>query len=361
MSADGGDEDKQFEPSQKKLDDARKKGEVPRSVDLTTAAAYGGLLAAAFAFGPAAMVGLGDALMILLDQSDRLARVTFGGSQSPMMGGVLWQVVTSVAPIFAVPAIFAIVAVIAQRAFIVAPTKIKPKLSNISLLQGFKKKFGRNGFFEFAKSFFKLMIFGTVLFLFLWHQLDHMIGAMFMSPGMIVVELLRLVLALLLIVLAIALLIGAVDFLWQRAEHLRKHRMSRKEMMDELKQSEGDPMMKQQRRQKGMDLATNQMLADVPDANVVVVNPTHYAVALKWDPTSATAPICVAKGTDEIAAKIREVASENGVPLHSDPPTARALHATVKIGDEIPPDHYQAVAAAIRFAESIRAKASAWQ
>ena len=361
MSGEDGEEDKQFEPSQKKLDDARKKGEIPRSVDLTTAAAYGGLLAAAFAFGPAAMMALGDAMMVLIDQSDRLARVTFGGSQSPLVGGVLLNVVTAVAPLFAGPAIFAILAVIAQRAFVVAPARIKPKLSNISLLQGFKKKFGRNGFFEFAKSFFKLLIFGSVLFLYLWLQMDRMIGAMYLSPGMIVVELLRLVLALLLIVLGIAMLIGAIDFLWQRAEHLRKHRMSRKEMMDELKQSEGDPMMKQQRRQKGMDLATNQMLADVPDSNVVIVNPTHYAVALKWDRTSAMAPVCVAKGTDEIAARIREVAAENGVPLHADPPTARALHATVKIGDEISPDHYQAVAAAIRFAEDIRKKAKAWQ
>ncbi len=360
MSGESGDEDKQFEPSQKKLDDARKKGEIPRSVDLTTAAAYGGILVAAFAFGPAAVVGLGDALMILLDQSDGLARVTFAGPQNALMGGVLWEVVISVAPLFAVPAIFAILAVIGQGAFVVAPAKIKPKLSNISILQGFKKKFGRNGFFEFAKSFSKLLIFGTVLFLFLWQQMDRMIGSMFMSPGMIVVELVRLVLALMLIVLVIALVIGGVDFLWQRAEHMRKHRMSRKEMMDELKQSEGDPMMKQQRRQKGMDLATNQMLADVPDANVVVVNPTHFAVALKWDRMSATAPICVAKGTDEIAARIREVAAENGVPLHSDPPTARALHATVDVGDEIPPEHYKAVAAAIRFAESIRAKAKAW-
>ncbi|MEY1557262.1 flagellar biosynthesis protein FlhB [Yoonia sp. R2331] len=359
MSGDNSDEDKQFEPSQKKLDDARKKGEIPRSVDLTTAAAYGGILAAAFAFGPNAMVNLGDAMMILIDQADQLARVTFEGSRTPIIGGILQQVVWSVAPLFGVPALFAVLAVIGQRAFVVAPARVKPKLSNISLLQGFKKKFGRNGFFEFAKSFSKLLIFSAVLFLFLWQQMDRMIGAMFMSPGMIVVSLLRLVLTLLLIVLAIALAIGAIDFLWQRAEHLRKHRMSRKEMMDELKQSEGDPMMKQQRRQKGMDLATNQMLADVPDANVVVVNPTHYAVALKWDRMSATAPVCVAKGTDEIAARIREVAAENGVPLHSDPPTARALHATVDIGDEIPPDHYQAVAAAIRFAESIRAKATA--
>ena len=158
--------------------------------------------------------------------------------------------------------------------------------------------------------------------------------------------------------LLVALALGSVDFLWQRAEHIRKNRMSRKEMMDELKQSEGDPFIKQQRRQRGQEIATNKMLQDVPTADVVIVNPTHYAVALKWDRSQAMAPICVAKGVDEIAARIREIAVENAVPMHSDPPTARALHADVELGQEISQHHYRAVAAAIRFAEEIRKKAA---
>ena len=132
--------------------------------------------------------------------------------------------------------------------------------------------------------------------------------------------------------------------------------MSRKEMTDEAKEQEGDPHVKQQRRQKGYEIAMNQMLADVPDADVVVVNPTHYAVALKWDRLQGGAPICVAKGVDDIAARIRETANENNVPIHRDPPTARALYATVDIGEQILPEHYRAVAASIRFAEKMRAK-----
>ena len=132
-------------------------------------------------------------------------------------------------------------------------------------------------------------------------------------------------------------------------------------MMDELKQSEGDPLMKQQRRQRGQEIAMNRMLADVPKADVVIVNPTHFAVALQWDKTRA-APLCLAKGVDETAARIRELAQEYAVPLHSDPPTARALYAEVNIGEEIRPEHYRAVAAAIRFAENIRNKArSLWR
>ena len=131
--------------------------------------------------------------------------------------------------------------------------------------------------------------------------------------------------------------------------------------MDEAKASEGDPHVKQQRRQKGYEIAMNQMLADVPKADVVVVNPTHYAVALKWSRLPGEAPVCVAKGVDEIAAQIREVAMEAGVPIHRDPPTARAIHATVRIGEEIRPEHYQAIAAAIRFAEKMRARMRAQQ
>jgi len=138
---------------------------------------------------------------------------------------------------------------------------------------------------------------------------------------------------------------------------LRNNRMSHQEMRDEIKQSEGDPYMKQSRRQRGYDIATNRMLVDVPKADVVIVNPSHYAVALRWDRSAGSAPRCVAKGTDEVAARIREVAMAAGVPIQRDPPTARALHASVAIGAEIRPEHYRAVAAAVRFAETMRARA----
>jgi flagellar biosynthesis protein FlhB len=133
--------------------------------------------------------------------------------------------------------------------------------------------------------------------------------------------------------------------------------MSRKDLTDEMKDSEGDPHVKGQRRQRAQDIATNQMLADVSGADVIIVNPTHYAVALKWKRGARTAPICVAKGVDEIAAQIRARAAEHGIPIHSDPPTARAIHAAVEIGAPIQAEHFKAVAAAIRFAEAMRSKA----
>jgi flagellar biosynthetic protein FlhB len=133
--------------------------------------------------------------------------------------------------------------------------------------------------------------------------------------------------------------------------------MTRQEMTEEHKESEGDPHFRAHRRQRGQEIALNRMLQAVPEADVVVVNPTHYAVALKWNRKDRRAPVCVAKGQDEIAARIRERAIEAGVPIHRDPPTARALHAALDVGDEIGREHYQAVAAAIRFAEAMRKKA----
>ncbi|MCL4122794.1 UNVERIFIED_CONTAM: hypothetical protein GTU68_054957 [Idotea baltica] len=243
---------------------------------------------------------------------------------------------------------------IRSRGFVFAPSKLEFKLSRISPISQAKNKFGRSGLFEFGKSTAKLILYSTVLFIFLAGRMPEIMGAMALSSGQVIATLLRLCISLMGIVLVIAAALGVVDYTFQRADHLRKNRMSRKELTDENKNSEGDPAMKQQRRQKGMEIAMNQMIASVPDADVIIVNPTHYAVALKWNRVGGGAPECVAKGVDLVAAHIREVAQENAVPIHSDPPTARALHATVEIGQQIPRDHYEAVAAAIRFADKIR-------
>jgi flagellar biosynthetic protein FlhB len=161
------------------------------------------------------------------------------------------------------------------------------------------------------------------------------------------------------LVVLVMVVVGGLDQLWQIFDHRQRQRMTHQEMREEHKDSEGDPHIRQQRRQRAIAAATAQMVAAVPKSAVVIVNPTHYAVALRWSPGDKGAPVCVAKGVDEVAARIREAAIEAGVPIHSDPPTARALHATTRIGDEISSSHYAAVAAAIRFAEAMRVKSRA--
>ncbi|SFJ61380.1 EscU/YscU/HrcU family type III secretion system export apparatus switch protein [Celeribacter neptunius] len=350
------DDDKQYEPSQKRLDDARKKGEIPRSNDLTTAAAYFGFIATATALGAASLQRMATALQSLLANADLNAEAWFEGSGRPWTMGVMQAIGGGLLPWFMIPALLALLVIFATRSLVFAPSKLEPKLSKISPISNAKNKFGRSGLFEFGKSFFKLSIYSIVLGVYLYTKLPMIMSTMSLSPGIVAATLVKLTVGFMVIVLMISLVIGGVDYLFQYNEHMRKHRMSRKEMVDESKEQEGDPHFKHKRRQKGYDIVMNQMLNDVKEADVVIVNPTHYAVALKWDRMNGGAPICVAKGVDEIAARIREVANENNVPIHRDPPTARALYAAIEIGEEVLPEHYRAVAASIRFAEQMRSK-----
>ena len=358
MSGQDDDGDKPYEPSQKKLDAARDKGDVPRSADITTAASYGGFLLAALAFGPVSLIGLGTTLRVFLDQADRISASVFDGAAAPFGGGALLALCADLAPWFAIPALMSLLSILAQRGMIFAPSKLEPKFSRINPIAALGNKFGRAGLFEFGKSLVKLCIYACVLFIYLNNQLSRILGSVNLTVALVTVEILQICIGLLLIVLAISLAIGTLDLIFQFFEHNRKNMMSRQELIDEHKESEGDPHVKQQRRQRAIEIAMNKMLSEVPKADVIIVNPTHYAVALKWDRKSSRAPVCIAKGVDEIAARIREIAATSAIPVHSDPVTARALFAAVDVGAEIKRDHYRAVAAAIRFAESIRKKAA---
>ena len=348
--------EKEHEPTQKRLDDARAKGDFARSADLNTAAAFAGLLLAALAFGPANLRQFGDLGMGLLDQADRLGPVMVSDATGAM-GGLMAQVARLAAPWFLLPAAMVVLSLLAQRAVVFTPDKLMPKLSRLSPLVSAKQKFGRDGLFEFAKSLVKLSVVSAILGTFLVQHLAEIMGAGQLSPAMATAALMRLVAGFLFAILLISGGFGALDYLWQRASLIRRNRMSRQDMIDEARESDGDPHMKAQRRQRGHDIAMNRMMLDVPKADVVIVNPTHYAVALKWKRTDFGAPVLVAKGTDAVAARIREAAAAAGVPIHRDPPTARALFATIRIGQEIAPDQYRAVAAAVRFAEKMRVRA----
>ncbi|WP_271950811.1 flagellar type III secretion system protein FlhB [Ruegeria faecimaris] len=357
MSGQDDDSDKSYDPTPQKLLKAREKGEVAKSNDLSVVAAYVGLLIGLLLAGKIGVQHLGILFVVLIDQSDKIGTMLTDGPADGLVGGMLGKAAISMATIFVVPATAVLLSLIAQKALVFAPSKLQPKLSRISIPSNAKNKFGRGGLFEFAKSFAKLLIYCVCLLMFLRVNLPEILTASAAPPQSSIVLMMNLLFRFLFIVVTIALAIGVVDYLWQYSEHMRKNRMSRKEIQDETKDAEGDPHVKQQRRQRAQEIAANQMMANVPTADVIIVNPTHYAVALKWQRTAGSAPTCVAKGVDQIAAAIRASAAEAGVPIHSDPPTARALHATVEIGHEIAPEHYRPVAAAIRFAEAMRKRA----
>ena len=294
--------------------------------------------------------------MRFIDSPHLIDQNVFGNQGTAVLGELAQSLAGTAGIWFAIPATFALVSIIAQRSFVVVPSNIAPKLSRISPLSNVKNKFGRKGLFEFFKSFLKLAVAGSLAFWFLSDRLGEIVLTMQQGSPQVANHMVQLLAQFLTIMFLFTALIGLVDFFWQRKEHLRKNMMSHQEVKDEAKTAEGDQHAKQQRRQRGYEIATKQMLSDVKEADVIVVNPTHYAVALKWDQFQHGAPVCIAKGVDEIAARIREVAQENAVPIHSDPPTARALHAVLDIGDEVPAHLYEVVAAAIRFAEAMRLK-----
>ncbi|MFT3975430.1 MAG: flagellar type III secretion system protein FlhB [Amaricoccus sp.] len=346
--------EKTHDPTPQRLTEARRRGDIPRSADVNVAATYLGLLAAVTTLGVYALKNAGSVLMFFLDQPDRLEGRILGPGGPGLLASMLGEIAWALGPLFLAPMVAVVVSLVAQQAITFSADKIQPKLSRISVLDNAKKKFGLSGIVEFGKATAKLAAVATALAIYLRRDADRMIGAATAEPGVLGAIMLQSLVVLLSVTCVIAVAVAAVDLVWQRFDFLKRNRMTFQELRDETKQSEGDPHVKSQRRSRAHAIATNRMLLDVPKADVVIVNPTHVAVALKWSRTRGSAPICVAKGEDEVALLIREVAATANVPLHSDPPTARAVNATVEVGQEILPEHYRAVAAAIRFSDRIR-------
>ncbi len=350
------EDDKQYDASERKLAQAREQGDLPRSEDLQTAAAFAGLAVGLLLAGGWATLSAGEVGMSFLAQSDRLSGFP-AGHATPQVVGLALAMVGPAMVLLAGPFVGVLIYLTVTQSWAFSPTKLEFKASRLSILANAKQKFGRSGLIEFLKRFVKLLAISALLAIFLRHHFEDILLSMRLDSGPVTAMIGAQVLSFLKLFVAIAAVFGAADFLWQKQEFARRNRMTRQEMMDEFKESEGDPHMKADRRRRAQEIATNRMLTDVPKADVVIVNPTHYAVALVWKRGKGSAPICVAKGTDEIAARIRERAQEHGVPIRSDPPTARAIFAVVEIGQEIRIEHYAAVAAAIRFADAMRKKA----
>lgn len=351
MSADDSSGDKNFEPTESRIAKARQEGDVAQSREANAAGAYIGFYAAFLGSGFAA-AAVARPMSALLQDPEGFAVALF--TDSDYSAALILAIIFASAGFLVLPGLGALLSVIAQRAMAFAPSRIAFKLSRISLVANLKQKFGPEGVAEFAKGVLKLsLIMAVFAFLFMkgldrWPVYARAVTGM--AP-----ELMQRESAIFIGLICLSsMLVAAIDLPWQHMRYRRKLMMSLEELKRETKESEGDPAMKQSRRQRAKAIATNRMLMDVPKATVVIVNPTHYAVALKWDGPKGGAPVCVAKGADEMAARIRDIATRAGVPLRADPPTARAIYAVVEVGEEIRRDQYAAVAASIIFAETVR-------
>jgi flagellar biosynthetic protein FlhB len=240
-----------------------------------------------------------------------------------------------------------------QHRLVWSAESLKPKLSKISPGAGFGRLFSKVALANFVKGLIKLTLIGAVMAAILWpkrHQFDALVA---MDPAVVMPLVQSLSLELLGTVVAILAIVAAADYLFQYRTWYERQKMSLREMKEEFRQTEGDPAVKAKIRQLRVQRSRKRMMSDVPKASVVITNPTHFAVALQYD-KGMNAPICLAKGADNIAFKIREVAKEHDIPVVENPPLARALYATVDIDEEVPPEHYKAVAEVIGYVMRLR-------
>jgi len=343
--ADDQDKSQQTEDaSQKRIDDARKKGQVPTSKEPATAIAF--LLISSLA-----VTGLGawlashmmNMMVVYLSGSVHLDATSVG--MQKLLTSVSWDLAMMILPV-ALPVMIVgmLVAFLVSGPVFTFET-LKPKMEKVSPMKGFKRLFSTKSLAEFVKSILKLVIISSVC----WVVLNNMLDITMMSSRKGIDDIAALMVSGSLkiagIVAALFFVIALADVLYQRWEHSKSLKMSMKEVRDEHKESEGDPQLKGKIRQIQMEQARNRMMQDVPDADVVITNPTHLAVALKYDELNPNAaPMVVAMGKDKVAEQIRRIARENDVPIRENKPLARSLFKAVKVGDEIPEEMFEAVA-----------------
>src|SRR5499426_4561489 len=340
------DTERSEDPTQKRLDEALERGDVVKSQEVNTwfVIAAGALLLMAFSGSMA--TGIATTLRGLVAHSGSI-RVGGGGFVG-LVEKLGLEVIAAVAIPLLLLALAAVGGNMIQHRLVWTAEALKPKLSKISPLAGFKRLFSKQALMNFVKGLLKLAIIGAIMTALLWPERTRLDTLVTLDPAAILPMTQDLSLQLLGAVVAILAFIAAGDFLFQYRQWFERQKMSFHELKEEFKNTDGDPHVKAKIRQIRESRMRKRMMASVPDATVVIANPTHYAVALKYE-RGMNAPVCVAKGMDAIALKIREVAEANGVPVVENPPLARALHATIEIDDEIPAEHYQAVAEVIGY------------
>ncbi|ACL60375.1 EscU/YscU/HrcU family type III secretion system export apparatus switch protein [Methylobacterium nodulans] len=346
MAGDTEQEDRTEEPTLKRLDDAIKRGDVATSVEVNTLFLLGG-------FTLVLLVAAGSAARgFALDMRGFLASLHAVPSDAAAYQAVARRALAALGLAVAVPVGAAVAAGLAggllQHPFVWTTETLSAKWERVSPLAGLRRLFGPEAWFQFGKGLVKIALVGTVAGLVLWGDRDRLEAFARLDPAAILPATLVLVLRLMAGILAAYVVLALGDAVYQRLRWRARLRMTRTEIKEELKESDGNPEVKARLRQLRHARARKRMMAAVPTATVVVANPTHFAVALRYE-TGMAAPVCVAKGVDALALRIREIAGANGVPVVENPPLARALHATVEIDAAIPTEHYKAVAEVIGF------------
>jgi flagellar biosynthetic protein FlhB len=350
--AEGEDESqKTEEPTQKRLDDARKKGDVAKSQEIPGWFVLAAGLVLVSVFIPPMARSMAGSLQVFLAEPH-----LFSVDPNAVLGlaeTTAWNVAITVSLSICTLALAGFAGHYIQHGLLFSTEKIQPKLSKINPIEGFKRNFGPQGLANFLKGIGKMGLVSIAAYVVLYPKRDDLAAL----PSVDITAILGLVretaIELLVAALSVYAVIAGLDYMFQRQSFMKKNRMSRRDLKDEVKQSDGDPMVRAKLRQIRQERSRRRMMTKVPDAAVVITNPTHYAIALHYEQGKSAAPVCVAKGVDEVALRIRAVAKDNDVPIVEDPPLARALHASAELDEEIPVDHFKAVAKVIGYVLSL--------
>lgn len=341
--AEGDGGEKTLPATAKKLADARAQGDIPVSREGSSAGGYVAALFAVALLGGGTAKAVGEMILPLFDQPDAFVDLNGDGlAQAARMA--LSALALALAPLFGLLIASAILPHMLQNSLTVSGARLRPKLSNLSLARGFKRVIGLPPLINFGKNMLKMLVVGVACFAVVRPIYRNSANLSGLDLHALMPLLGQDVVALLGAVTLITVGIAAADVSYQRWTYARKHRMSYQEVRDEMRQSDGNPEIKAKLRRIRMGRAQRRMMHDVPKASVVITNPTHFAIALRYERGVDAAPIVIAKGVDHVAQRIKEVAREAGVPLMENRPLARALHASVEIGQVIPREHFEAVA-----------------
>jgi flagellar biosynthetic protein FlhB len=345
------------EPTPRRLREARSRGQVPKSQDLASAIDLAGALLVLLALGGFLASGLGSTVAAVLDGSAAGAPL-----HGPDLGAsVAWAAARAgfiAAPVLLVVFLVAFLAHFVQVGPLLTTKPLRPRLERLSPAAGLKRIFGPRGFAKTLVNSVKLVAAIVVAALVIRRHTRTIPGLPALEVGGAITAILRMALELALWLLALLVVIGLIDLLYQRWQHRRDLRMTRQEVKDERRSMEGDPKVRERQQRMARQIALQRVRSAVPGADVVVTNPSHFAVALKYDAALMSAPRVVAKGADELAFRIREIALTHRVPLVERPPLARALYWGVEVGREVRPEHYEAVAEVLAFVYRLEGSAA---
>ena len=351
MADEHDDTERSEDPTQKRLDEALERGDVVKSQEVNTWFVLATATLILLSFSGSMSSAILTMLRGILANAHGIPVDGRGLVQTMQALGI--ATVAAVALPFGLLALAAVAGNVIQHRLVWSAESLKPKLSKISLGAGFRRLFSKVALANFVKGLVKLGLIGTVMTVILWPKRRELDGLVTMDPAVVLPLVKSMSLELLGTVIAILAIVAAADYLFQYRTWYNRQKMSLREMKEEFKQTEGDPAIKAKIRQLRQQRAKKRMMAEVPKASVIITNPTHYAVALQYD-KGMNAPVCLAKGLDNLALKIREVAAAHDIPIVENPPLARALHATVEMDEEIPPEHYKAVAEVIGYVMRLR-------